>query len=867
MNTEDGPQSSEEGSGLQSPVFGAAFPSPHGGSFRYQHDQLEVQRAAAILVPQYDYSTALNVQQPPLLDTTLELPNTGAQHVTFSSHIPLPPRNHLAHDFSALPLPSARLSPDHGSRPMGYRYNNTSSDRRLPGGYPHDHSYTRHAGNNAVSTDDDRRPPPVPSSEIKEASPIVVTNSPRQARKEVSTTVIACRQCRGRKIRCDSTRPVCNNCVRRSNVCEYDAVPKRRGPDKRPGTRQRSCKKRPADGSTVPLQKRKKIASDYLSDARDTAPSRVKENMADKRSPASSRHSDRLQDIHTHTPGQQLSTPPTELRNPSEALPSVKVDQSPIRRHLPYGYEPGFYIKSSFPRQLDVNILRSPDTAHQKFPIPSSPAMEIDQKLWWENFIRSYPLKEIDRDLSYLFKDAGSSLSFVNIEFFLKRLWHPEDRLKIQPAFILAGLAVATLMKSSECEYKAPGRDRALWLRNAAQGALEQALASEWVDASLAEAALMLALFESSAHPHYSPDRLASSLILLDDIIRDNTLTTIDANDRDVSSFPAGCVPTIHLEGPEEPPGRKCACIPSDAVHPPNPFTSWSYTLPWDSSWTDVQIRDEECRRLCWTALSLICDYTSQCVAFNKQPPNFFLSDSGNYALLFPGEVLDRMSPSYRAADSPSTKESVWALYCRSMLLWSFCHRLGNTSSDNDDLPELIFDAWAETQALLDSLKMHDCNLDTAIIYLCREYIYNTQITITQTLRSLQGLSRDSPMFTRKQAEEWLWYQDRVVQAVKLAINHLGSVQGYQLTRRPFQVPWCLNQLSICLLLWNYDRSLKNALVLAKSIMLPVEVMNALWPCPALQRQSDDLRQRLIDACAVVGFEPPIPSNFTLPSL
>lgn len=58
------------------------------------------------------------------------------------------------------------------------------------------------------------------------------------------------------------------------------------------------------------------------------------------------------------------------------------------------------------------------------------------------------------------------------------------------------------------------------------------------------------------------------------------------------------------------------------------------------------------------------------------------------------------------------------------MLLWSFCHRLGNTSSDNDDLPELIFDAWAETQALLDSLKMHDCNLDTAIIYLCREYIY-----------------------------------------------------------------------------------------------------------------------------------------------
>jgi len=89
------------------------------------------------------------------------------------------------------------------------------------------------------------------------------------------------------------------------------------------------------------------------------------------------------------------------------------------------------------------------------------------------------------------FKDTSSSLSFINIDFFLKRLRHPEDRLKIQPAFILAGLAMATLMKSSEFEYKAPGRERALWLRDAAQATLDQALTSDWVDASLAEAALV----------------------------------------------------------------------------------------------------------------------------------------------------------------------------------------------------------------------------------------------------------------------------------------------------------------------------------------------------------------------------------------
>ncbi|KAF9455732.1 hypothetical protein BDZ94DRAFT_1277462 [Collybia nuda] len=333
--------------------------------------------------------------------------------------------------------------------------------------------------------------------------------------------------------------------------------------------------------------------------------------------------------------------------------------------------------------------------------------------------------------------------------------------------------------------------------------------------------------------------------------------------------FPADSVPMVHIDASiSDSPNRKCTCIPADAAQPPNPFTSWSYILPWDSSWTDSQIRDEECRRLCWSALNLICNYISQCAAFDIDPPEFYLGDSRNYALLFPGEVLDRMSPSYRAAHSPSPKESVWGLYCRSMLLWTFCNRLLHSTASNETKTELIFDAWPETQALQDSLRIHDCNLDTALIYMCREYIYNTQITITQALRRLvPSSSVESPTFKRKHAEEWLWYQDRVIQAVKSAVNHLGSVQGHQLTRRPFQVTWFSNQLSICLMLWNQDRTLKNALILAKSILQPVEVMNALWPCIILQRQSDDLRQRLIEACGVVGLEPPVPANYTLPSL
>lgn len=94
------------------------------------------------------------------------------------------------------------------------------------------------------------------------------------------------------------------------------------------------------------------------------------------------------------------------------------------------------------------------------------------------------------------------------------------------------------------------------------------------------------------------------------------------------------------------------------------------------------------------------------------------------YALLFPGEVLDRISPSYRASDSPSTKESVWALYCRSMLLWTFTNRMRTSADNSDEQIDLIYDAWAEAQSLQDSLRMHSCNLDTTLIYMCREYIY-----------------------------------------------------------------------------------------------------------------------------------------------
>ena len=172
----------------------------------------------------------------------------------------------------------------------------------------------------------------------------------------------------------------------------------------------------------------------------------------------------------------------------------------------------------------------------------------------------------------------------------------------------------------------------------------------------------MLALFESSAHPQYSLGLAASTLGYLDNIIRRLQLTSLDSNDPDVSSFKPHHVPSVNTRsssGPKDP-TQKCSCIPlhPNTNLPPDHFSSsWSYAPPWDPSWTPTEGYKEECRRLCWSALTLIAGHTSQSAA---EPSQFYLTDPSNVCiftvylletvpdlicvLLFPGEVSDRLS-------------------------------------------------------------------------------------------------------------------------------------------------------------------------------------------------------------------------------
>jgi len=84
---------------------------------------------------------------------------------------------------------------------------------------------------------------------------------------------------------------------------------------------------------------------------------------------------------------------------------------------------------------------------------------------------------------------------------------------------------------------------------------------------------------------------------------------------------------------------------------------------------------------------------------------------------------MDRLSPAYRSPGSLSPKESVSALFCRSMLLWNFCHHLPHANADGD-LLELASKVLAEAQAIENVLNSHKCNLDVELSYHCRTYIH-----------------------------------------------------------------------------------------------------------------------------------------------
>ncbi|KAI0028447.1 hypothetical protein K488DRAFT_89741 [Vararia minispora EC-137] len=679
-------------------------------------------------------------------------------------------------------------------------------------------------------------------------------------RKEISNVVIACRQCRARKIKCDSTRPACHNCLRRNNPCEYDAQPRRRGPDKRPGTRQRSCKKRPAAATDLqvapppPPKKRRRTATmeaevpvkleppEALPYALPALPTDSTATTTTHKRPSQTIMD---MDIQTPIPSHPTRTPNTTTTTSDTSLSSLTTPDSAPGPSSDPGLPRTHAQDAWWDDLLDSQVAAGAgSTREQAYVAPSgglvarrhwSPSPSPSQPLT----LRLHRLRAIDSDLATLFRANAQWLSFLDAPALIQG--PPAPGLRAQaPALAYALLALATLGRSSELERGDKGRQRALVLRDRAQAELERAWDARAVAVGDAQAALVLALFETSAHPLHAPHRANAAIALLDAILSFLGLKTLD---RDAPARALDTTQGVPLV--VRPAGYRypeiCDCAPCA-----DPLAPELGPVP------DPQ---EGVRKLVWTSLLLATTYSITCVIADRTPDPLDLLDPSRFELCLPAEATD-------GADS------VPALVCRALLLWNAAVRLSAHA------PERAVDVVQETRELEELLDAHAIGAARAgglghgrlNVALCvaREMVANVRLAVARFTRRITADDTPArPHIDGAQAEEWLYHQEQIaahiVDTGGIGGANKGAAQVFG--RRPFLTHWFVTHAATCLELWTGDVHLLRALELAKRLLDDVDVLNALWPCVEFRHQGASLRERVKDACAVAGLPPPAASS------
>ncbi|KAI0070393.1 hypothetical protein K474DRAFT_816565 [Panus rudis PR-1116 ss-1] len=563
------------------------------------------------------------------------------------------------------------------------------------------------------------------------------------------------------------------------------------------------------------------------------------------------------------------------------------------------------YVQTSYPSRASVHN-EYDEESDNRTDIGAEPSLQFARATWWDallglyasrgnhsqlalsSTVREATAQQIYSDLHFIFRESNFWFSFVNISRFFTRLHDPVQRQTVQPSLILALLALATFMQSSERDGGAKGRAWALRLRDEAQGALEASLSARWIDESLAHAAWVIAFFEISAHPRHSTDRVRSALSMLDSLIRSMSLMSLDQDDPRVTRFetrsvPVVSTPTSHTQSlpvnwdnhshphphPQlgvgiPPPTSSCNCSSYTLVsHAPNAreiTPMWLTTPAWADEHNEGEVRREECRRIVWSSMMLTAGHTmyiSACSGFT--PIDLYIHDPSNYAVLFPGEPVMAGSPQ-------ASKETVWALYARIMLLWHSCVRMRHAQDvSQDEKARFAVSAWLELDRIEAALGKHTCEIERSHLFQGREFMFNARMCISHEFRRYipQATANANLLFHRQKAEEWLHHQTSVAEKATYGLQNITGT-NLNLSRRPFFIFWFMSQMSRALTLWTCDRSLTIALDLCKTLMQPIEYLMSLWPCAEQRRRYQELREGLINACHVAGHPPPRPPSSSL---
>ena len=291
----------------------------------------------------------------------------------------------------------------------------------------------------------------------------------------------------------------------------YDETPNRRGPDKDPGARQRAK----ILGLPSEPRRRRRNTSESGATNDDITRDAVVQDLplhSNHCGPAS-QHLDDAFDLPTHPNPHDHS--PINGYDPS--APSIVQDLQP-KTNPP---SPPGYNRNNSPPDSYVYITPPTYASAQQTPsgsyfdtnatvIPVGPSLSYTRQTWWDSLLTLYAtsgdsleppsltLTHTQReaasthvlyDVKFLFRIAPYWFCFFNVPRFSSLFSNHTRRLEMQPSYILAMLALATFLQSSETGLGAEGRRRALRLRDEAQSAMDASLNAGRLDPDLAKAA------------------------------------------------------------------------------------------------------------------------------------------------------------------------------------------------------------------------------------------------------------------------------------------------------------------------------------------------------------------------------------------
>ncbi|KAJ9122817.1 hypothetical protein QFC24_004248 [Naganishia onofrii] len=280
---------------------------------------------------------------------------------------------------------------------------------------------------------------------------------------------------------------------------------------------------------------------------------------------------------------------------------------------------------------------------------------------------RAEGIRMLDTELRFFFDMNMQWFQYFNRSLFFATLYHEVDRYEIQPALILSMLAITTLVKSAHQGPNAVGKQNAVTFADAARAMIQQSIVANKVDPTLAQAALVLMAFEFYPYPQHSFDRTVSAIHLFDSIAHMFQLLACDVSDERVSIFIPNAVPVLTLEAGGSPQNGNPAATREEIVRSSHEaeeqeeikeLIKWSPRPQWPVHWSVAQVRQDEARRMCWTASSMVANFSLWTHTLGLQPLDLYMSNPANvsqvlklffcsvidllsqYALFFPAEPL-----------------------------------------------------------------------------------------------------------------------------------------------------------------------------------------------------------------------------------